>query len=721
MTDQQYTFDLIQQPWLPCLDLNGKPLEYDANLRDVFANAPEISAIQGETPLVTISLYRLLIAILLAALRHANQAPRRVEEWATLWHKKVFDMDLCNGYFNAHKDRFDLFHPKYPFYQNLDAQGKKDEKGNSFSKRMPDMIHEIAWGNNPTLFDHHFESAGFKLSSAQATRRLVAIQAFGLGGLSGFSKKNFRIAPLVKDVVLLAQGNNLFETFMLNLPLITKKEKNDLPSWAVDNRPDWEDSRSADDEKGYLPREVLDYLTWQNRLVWLKPENTVTQMRMSRGYSLKMDRVEEVRFEPMKSYYRREKKDGTEYFVPIIWDERQALWRDSATLLNVHVERGDRPPHAFKLISDALTLSDSPLEATHRYRFSAFGLVPNKSGGSAEFYRQETFPLPLEYLRSEKAVEKLKDNLKEAERVGRKLKGACDYIKKQLYPSDGNDRARQVFADGVLRRYWSQLETMFSSMMIRTAQDDMTRDDETLRWRNEINTAVHVAFEEAIIGLGMSARSYRLYVRGVEKIWGNPIKRKKQKPIQNGGDDMPQDGQSVVQAKRFVAYLRKLKQSDRGAGAMAELRHALNHDIPLDAQPIVKYVARWLNSQGIGSNQPWLIQPLCLIAALYALHSENVEEGNMGTHMAQLCSGSNKMNVESVERRFGRLLETPLDNLQDYLSQVIRLLRSHEVPVNWARLLVDIRQWNEPTYANEVRRYWAREFWFRVSEKSKQS
>lgn len=718
MTDQQNKFDLLHQPWLPCLDLNSKPLEHDANLREVFANAPELSAIQCETPLVTISLYRLLIAILLAALRYANQAPRRVEEWAPLWRKRAFDMDLCNNYFNILGDRFDLFHLNYPFYQNLEARGRKDEQGNSFSKRMPDMMHEIAWGNNPTLFDHHFESAGFALSPAQAARRLVAIQAFGLSGTSGPPMPNYRTAPLVKSVILLAQGNNLFETLMLNLPLVTKKEKNDFPSWDTGKRPDWEDPRSADHEEGYLPRGMLDYLTWQNRLIWLKPESPVTQMKMSRGYALKMDRVEEVRLEPMKSYYRREKKDGTGYFVPIVWDEHQALWRDSATLLNVHVARGDRPPHAFKLISDVLTLSDSPLDATHCYRFSAFGLASNQA--SVEFYRQETFPLPLAYLHSEKAVEKLKDNLKEAEKVGQKLKGACDHIKKQLYPSDGNDRARQVFADGVLRRYWSQLETVFSSMMVRTAQDEVTRDEEAIRWRGEINTAVDVAFEEAIVGLGMSARSYRLYVRGIERMWGNPIRRQKQ-PNQIGGDDMPQDSQSVVQAKRFVAYLRKLKQSDRGAGAMAELRHALSHNVPLDAQPAFKYVARWLNSEGIGSNQLWLIQPLCLIAALYALHSENTDEGNMGTHMAQLCSGSNKMNVESVERRFGRLLETPFDNLQDYLSQVIRLLKSHEVPVNWARLLVDIRQWNKPTYANEVRRYWAREFWFRVSEKSKQS
>ena len=149
---------------------------------------------------------------------------------------------------------------------------------------------------------------------------------------------------------------------------------------------------------------------------------------------------------------------------------------------------------------------------------------------------------------------------------------------------------------------------MFYPMMIRTAQDATTRDREVLQWREEIKTAVRTAFDEAIMGLGTTARSYRLYVRGVEKIWGNPTKRKKQTSAQNGGDEMPHDSQSVAQAKRYVAYLCQLKQSDRGAGAMAELRHALNHDVPLDAQPTFKYVARWLNDERIGSNQPWLIR-----------------------------------------------------------------------------------------------------------------
>ena len=348
MTDKQHTFNLIRQPWLPCLDLSGEPLDHEVSLRDVFVGARQISAIQGETPLVTISLYRFLLAVLLAALRHADQAPRRVEEWATLWRKNTFELDLLDIYFDAFGDRLDLFHPQYPFYQSLDAQGKKDEQGDSFSKRMPDMMHEIAWGHNPTLFDHRFESAGFALSPAQATRRLVAIQVFGLGGLSGFARKNFRIARLVKDVILLAQGNDLFETLMLNLPLTTKAEKHDSPCWDSSKIPDWKDPRSADRDEGYSPYGILDYLTWQNRLVWLKPGDTITQMKMSRGYALKMDRVEEVKLESMKSYRRQEKKDGTEYFVPIAWDEHYALWRESATLLNVHVESGDRPPQAFK-------------------------------------------------------------------------------------------------------------------------------------------------------------------------------------------------------------------------------------------------------------------------------------------------------------------------------------------------------------------------------------
>jgi CRISPR system Cascade subunit CasA len=720
------TFDLAKERWLPCLDLQGKPMKEELSLRDVFAEAHRVSAIQGDSPLVTIALYRFLLTLLYHTMYLNLKRPTKVDDWQRLWEQRRtgFEMRLLDDYFQRFNDRFDLFHSQYPFYQNSDAMGKKGEQGDSFSKSVAELVPEISWGNNATLLDHRFERDGFSLSSAEAARRLIAIQAFGLQGLSGFTKKNYRNAPLVDSVILLAQGDTVFETLVLNMQLYPiKGDSNDNPWWDSSNMPEWEDARSADNEGGYAPRGLLDYLTWQNRLVLLKPPESredfvVRKMKMSRGYKLKLDEAE---FDPMKSFQRKKKKEKVVY-EQLRWDENRALWRDSTTLFSVHVkESKERPPRAFHFISDLMIYHNLPLDISHRYRFSAFGLSPQQA--SVNFFRHETFPLPLEYLRDPEAFQKFKANMAYAEKMGKKLENACAYIKARLYPgsdkpSKTTQKARAVFTENVKRHYWTHLQTLFFPMMLRTATEVATRDQETTQWHSQVDTAVQIAFDEAIASLGTTAKAYELYVRGYEKIW--PTKRKKKGDDEKMEIDKPTaQNKQVVQARRFVAYLQRLKASDKGAGAMAEMRHTLNHSAPPETQPMFKYIARWMNEEGIGYKE-YMIQPLCLTASLFALHPDNVDDdSNMGTHLAMLCPPRGNMNPESVERRFSRLLETSFDELPNYLAQIVRLLKSREQGINYARLLADIQQWNEPTFANQVKRRWAREFWFRVTTKNK--
>ena len=56
-------FNLVDQPWIPCLQRDsGKPQEL--SLRDTLTRAHEIRELPDDSPLVTVSLHRLLLAIL---------------------------------------------------------------------------------------------------------------------------------------------------------------------------------------------------------------------------------------------------------------------------------------------------------------------------------------------------------------------------------------------------------------------------------------------------------------------------------------------------------------------------------------------------------------------------------------------------------------------------------------------------------------------------------
>lgn len=56
------SFNLIDEPWIPCIRLDGKPDEL--SLRAVFAQAHQLREIRGDSPLETASLHRLLLAVL---------------------------------------------------------------------------------------------------------------------------------------------------------------------------------------------------------------------------------------------------------------------------------------------------------------------------------------------------------------------------------------------------------------------------------------------------------------------------------------------------------------------------------------------------------------------------------------------------------------------------------------------------------------------------------
>jgi len=271
-------FNLVDQPWIPCLLRDGgKPQEL--SLRDTLTDAHKIRELSDDSPLVTVSLHRLLLAIL-----HRNFGPASFREWKEWWQRGQWDSDKLNRYFDAWKHRFNLFDKERPFYQVLrmqNAQGKDVEL-----HPVALLAHEAATGNNATLFDHNFRDAPEAYSAAVTARYLIAHQAFSLGG--GVSHPfNLCHAPLVRGFTVLALGNNLFETLALNL-LIYNKERpipqlgKDLPVWE-------QDSTRQPDKNGTHAQGYIDYLTWQSRRLHLiEPEEEASGVLWCKRSSAKV-------------------------------------------------------------------------------------------------------------------------------------------------------------------------------------------------------------------------------------------------------------------------------------------------------------------------------------------------------------------------------------------------------------------------------------------------
>ncbi|MBN1319013.1 MAG: type I-E CRISPR-associated protein Cse1/CasA, partial [Anaerolineales bacterium] len=246
------SFNLLKEPWIPCIRGDGNPVEL--SLRETLARANSLRELHGESPLVIAALYRLLLAVL-----HRVFGPADHEAWYELWRAGKFDMAPLDAYLSQWESRFDLFDPEHPFYQAADDRVKPKPVGS--------LVHEVASGNNATLFDHHTDSDSILLSPPGAARTLLAAQAFGLAGLSGLEQK-FTDAPCARGIVFLIHGYNLFETLLLNLiaypnDVFFVTRSSDLPSWELDD-PHLPDRN--------WPSGYLDFLTWQNRRVLFFPE-----------------------------------------------------------------------------------------------------------------------------------------------------------------------------------------------------------------------------------------------------------------------------------------------------------------------------------------------------------------------------------------------------------------------------------------------------------------
>ncbi len=491
-----YSFNLVDQVWIPCVYFDGRMEEF--GLRTALANARQLRGLQGDSPLETAALYRLLLAVLHGALR----GPQNRSEWAKLW-EKGWDPGQVEGYLDRWRHRFDLFDPARPFYQQADARAKR--------KSVITLAMDMASGNNAALFDHHTEEVGVSLSPPKAARALVVAQHFGLAGL-WMPGVTFTDAPWGRGIIFFVESDDLFRTLLLNLLPYPDEKHNRMASNPTD-RPAWENDNPYEPVR-QIPEGYLDYLTWQNRRILLTPEGdenapVVRSMTMAPGL-----RLNPLILDPMK-LYRKGKEEG---YLSTRFSEERALWRDSASLFGLKSASGSLPPQTFFWLADLVANGVIPMEL--RYRFMAFGMANDQA--KVEFFQQEHFPLPLEYLQREELVEQLASALDVAEKVRFALRVSSQWLallivspmsddkKWQEVNRISKDQAEKLMAHwSVERFYWHQLELPFLHLL-----EDLPDHPEALQaWYETVRQTGWKALDEAADQAGNDAPALKAAVR----------------------------------------------------------------------------------------------------------------------------------------------------------------------------------------------------------------
>ena len=516
-------FNLVDEPWLPVVWGDGTARE--VGLRDALVRAHEIRELVDGSPLVTVSLHRLLLAIL-----HRNFGPKSFEDWKDLWRGARWDADVLDRYFAEWRHRFDLFDAARPFYQSMTLK-------DGTKVHPPALLAmERSAGNNPTIFDHSFAASRSLMSPAEAARQLVARQAYSLGG--GVSDPfNFSQATLTAGFSVLALGDTLFQTLALNLtqygsehPILPTER--DQPIWEQDD-PHVPTKNGHDDKEGTRPRGPIDHLTWQSRRIKLLTQDDPLRVI---GVQLSQNlKPHAETYDPFKSF-AMSKEQG---WVARRLDPDRAVWRDSHAIFQQTSESGRRPV-LFNWLGRVFRANRSKeIQAAAAYPLSILGLGREATAKAADvsIWRHERFTVPLAYLEDTTLLGDLREMLELAEDVGRLLGRGTTTIQTdgktvnvprpfqllaQTLLAVGENRADPKRVEAAIdhlapqQRYWAGLEVPFRALLRDLAGDapDAARE----AWAIALQRAAWEAFREATSGLDRTARALEAVARAEHEL-----------------------------------------------------------------------------------------------------------------------------------------------------------------------------------------------------------
>lgn len=528
-------FNLIDEAWIPCIDLGGSRAEY--GIRDTLIKAHELREIVDDSPLVTVGLHRLLLAILYRAF----EGPTEIDERRAIWGAGQFTpVGPVRTYLDKWHDRFYLFHDMHPFLQvaglDLDEYRPNGALKSDKSSPLMRLAKEAPDASGRILFDHRTGTERPEYEPKQIAKMILSAHNYaGTGVASGgkvgttqISPPPCSFAPCVDGLVLWLQGENLFQTLMLNL-VPQEVCLADLPAW----------------EDDHIVQSAIK--SWTNPTSFTGPcQRFAPLSRFVKAINKKSIfftnglKAASDATDPMKAYSRASE---AEEFKAIKLHKEKAAWREAHSLFAMRTSVR-KPPgvvnHAARLqVNQVFNAGSVPIA-------NVAGMATDKD--KALLWRHERMPVPVALLDDVDLIERLGGLLQNAERAGQVLNDRIRRVAK-LYLSptaedtdgrkpDEKDVAKMVQDLDPRPAYWARLERHFFDLLENlpgdwdNEADGWKPDDEqhaTNTWRENVKREAKRALEESIRQLGTTARAIQAVARVRTDFNDNDLKPPAQK------------------------------------------------------------------------------------------------------------------------------------------------------------------------------------------------
>ena len=240
-------FNLLDEPWIRVMDDNCQIKE--VSLTDALLNAHKYKTLKGEMPTQDIVILRLMLAIVHTVFSRVdvdgNEAELEeeddaVDRWESLWNNRKLPERPVREYLEKWHERFWLFHPERPFGQMAGLTYGTEYGAPKLNGEISESNHKVR------IFSPYFGSTKESLTFSEAARWLLTLNSFDDSAIKpskeSKEKTGGKLPPsgvgwLGKLGIVYLNGNNLFETIMLNFVLINNDniECDEQPMWEIDD------------------------------------------------------------------------------------------------------------------------------------------------------------------------------------------------------------------------------------------------------------------------------------------------------------------------------------------------------------------------------------------------------------------------------------------------------------------------------------------------------
>ncbi|MEO3978047.1 type I-E CRISPR-associated protein Cse1/CasA [Streptomyces sp. CAU 1734] len=397
--------DLVRDGWLPAIGVDGG--RSAEGILSVLTRAHLIRRLELPDPMMLPAVLR---QVLLPVVLDALGAPRTPGQWAERFERGGFtpeETGRLEDYLGPRfGDRFRLFDEARPFAQVAGLEAVSGETKSSVV-----LVPSIASGNNVPLFSSFSEADELDLTPAQAMLWLLHVQCWDTAAIKTGAAGDPAVVkgkttgnptgPLGQLGVIVPAGRTLYETLLLNLPIMPDGlGPGDRPQWAWDERraPAAGEDPSTARWSSRPVSGLLDLMTFQSRRVRLIPEETGDGPRVRRVVLCAGDRLESTPQEEVHTAWNHaaKPKAGQPAQRPRRHVSGKAAWQGLAALLALDLPADGNGPTTSALLRQAGDLSaEDYLAADYPLGVEICALEYGNQSAVVENAIADSLPLPV--------------------------------------------------------------------------------------------------------------------------------------------------------------------------------------------------------------------------------------------------------------------------------------------------------------------------------------